>query len=148
MQANQVMSKTSVEQQLHVLQGEKVTIKKRIDELTQEIMAPTVDIRTAWERTLDGGFIEVDTKTSLREELEILEGQERFLDEAIEGGRKELDRVLSQESLEACAAKRPEIVAAVKEQLLGPGKWRKPIVRSGGFAMVSKATGLELVRCQ
>ena len=62
--------------------------------------------------------LEIDTKSSLREELEILEGQERLLEEAIEGGRKELDRVLSQESLEACAAKRPEIIVAVKEQLL------------------------------
>jgi hypothetical protein len=93
MQTNQVISKASVEQHLRVLMGEKITIKKRIDELTQEIMKPTVDIRSAWERTLDGGFIDVDTKTSLREDLEMLEGQQRLLDEAIEGGRKELDRV-------------------------------------------------------
>jgi hypothetical protein len=55
-------------------------------------MAPTIDNRSAWERALEGGFVEADTKTSLREELEMLEGQERFLDEALEGGKAELDR--------------------------------------------------------
>jgi hypothetical protein len=118
MQANQVISKASVEQQLHTLSSDKVTIKKRIDELTQKIMTPEVDVRSAWERTLDGGFIEVDTKTSLREELEMLEGQERFLDEAIKGGRKELERVRSQESISACQAVRPAVVAEGKRVLL------------------------------
>jgi hypothetical protein len=125
MQTNQVISKASVEQHLRVLMGEKITIKKRIDELTQEIMKPTVDIRSAWERTLDGGFIDVDTKTSLREDLEMLEGQQRLLDEAIEGGRKELDRVRGQESLKACQAARPAVVAEAKILLLALRKAEK-----------------------
>jgi hypothetical protein len=113
------MSKASIEQHLHVLSSDKVSIKKRIDEITQEIMAPTVDIRSAWERTLDGGFLEVDQKQSLREELEMLEGQDRGLDEAIQGGRKELERVRGQESLKACAAERPAVIAAARMILMG-----------------------------
>ena len=118
MESNQAISTTSIKQQLYVLQAEKQSVRNEINNVTMKIMAPVVDTRSAFERTFDGGYLEIDAKSSLHEELEILEGQERFLDEAIEGGRKELDRVLSQESLEACAAKRSEIVAAVKEQLL------------------------------
>ena len=125
MQTNQVISKASVEQQLQTLQGEKQNVRKQINEITQKIMTPVVDIRSAWERTLDGGFLEVDTKTSLREELEMLEGQERFLDEAIEGGRKEFDRVRGQESLKAVQAARPAVVAAAKELLLALRKAEK-----------------------
>jgi hypothetical protein len=118
MESNQAISTAEIKQQMQVLQAEKQSVRNEINNVTMKIMAPVVDTRSAWERTREGSFLEIDTKSSLREDLEILEGQERFLDEAIEGGRKELDRVLSQDSLEACAAKRPEIVAAVEEQLL------------------------------
>ena len=118
MESNQAISTAEIKQQMQILQADKQSVRNEINNVTMKIMAPVVDTRSAFERTLDGGYLEIDDKSSLREELEILEGQERFLDEAIEGGRKELDRVLSQESIEACAAKRPEIVAAVKDQLL------------------------------
>jgi hypothetical protein len=118
MESNHAISTAEIKQQMQVLQAEKQSVRNQINDVTMKIMAPVIDNRSAWERTREGSCLEIDTKSSLREELEILEGQKRFLDEAIEGGRKELDRVLSQESLEACAAKRPEIVAAVEEQLL------------------------------
>jgi len=46
MQAHQVMSKNERRTTATCLTGAKVTIKKRIDELTQKIMAPT-EIRSA-----------------------------------------------------------------------------------------------------
>jgi hypothetical protein len=57
-------------------------------------------------------------------------------------------RVLSQESLKACAAKRPAVLAAVKRQLLGLREVEKANrdfrrIRDGSKAMV-----LELVRYQ
>ena len=98
MESNQAISTAEIKQQMQVLQAEKQSVRNEINNVTMKIMAPVVDTRSAFERTFDGGYLEIDTKSSLREELEILEGQERFLDEAIEGGRKELDRVRSQES--------------------------------------------------
>jgi len=88
-------------------------------------MAPTVDTRSAWERAQGGGFLEVDSRSAMAEELELLEGQERFLDEAIQGGRKELDRVRGQESLKACQAARPAVVAEAKILLLALRKAEK-----------------------
>jgi hypothetical protein len=118
MQANQVMSKTSVEQQIHTLQSEKQNVRKQINELTQKKTAPRVDTRIAWEQSQGGGFWEVDSRSAVAEKLELLEGQERCLDEAIQGGRKELDRIRGQESLKACQAARPAVVAEAKILLL------------------------------
>ena len=118
MESNQAISTTEIKQQMQVLQAEKQSVRNEINNVTMKIMAPVVDTRSAFERTFDGGYLEIDTKSSLREELEILEGQERFLDEAIEGGRKELDRARSQESISACQAVRPAVVAEGKRVLL------------------------------
>ena len=75
---------------MQILQAEKQSVRNEINNVTMKILAPVVDTRSAFERTFDGGYLEIDTKSSLREELEILEGQERFLDEAIEVARKSL----------------------------------------------------------
>jgi hypothetical protein len=86
-------------------------------------MKPTIDSsKTAWERASEGelveSVVEVDTKASIREELEMLQGRERFIDEAIEGGMSVEDRLHSQESLKACQAKRAAYVAEAKGLLL------------------------------
>ena len=119
MESNQL---GDVRQRLHGLRTEKARIRNRTDSLTQQLMEPVVASEAAWNRLGEGDGIEynfeIDTKSSIREELEKLEGRERNIDEAIKGGMSVEDRLLSEESLKACVAKRPEIVAAVKEQLL------------------------------
>lgn len=115
----EVESMKAVQDQIQVLQGEKQSVRNRIGDITQKIMTPITDNRTAWERAVEGGFVEIDTKASLREELELLEGQERYLDEALEGGKVVLDRARGQESLKACQAARPAVVAQAKRLLLG-----------------------------
>jgi hypothetical protein len=52
------------------------------------------------------------------EELEMLEGRERFIDEAIEGGMMVADRLHGQASVKACQPKRAAVVAQIKRQLL------------------------------
>ena len=64
------------------------------------------------------------------------------------GGMSVEDRLLSQESLKACAAKRPPVLTVVKRQLLGLREVEKANrdfrrIRDGSKAMV-----LELVRYQ
>ena len=50
-------------------------------------MKPVVNSKAAWDRAREGDDIEssfeIDTKSSIHEELEELQGRERFIDEAI-----------------------------------------------------------------
>lgn len=100
------LKSVAVQQQIQFLHGEKQRVRNQKDSVTQKIMAPVDDDRSAWERALEGGFAEIDTRASLLEELEMLEGQERFIDEALKGGKAEFERVRGQESLLACAEAR------------------------------------------
>ena len=115
----------TVEQRVNQLHVEKQNIRKRKDSLTQDYMRPpTVNIKTAWERASEGDesfTFETDVKASIREELEILEGRENFIDQAIQGGTIELNRLRGQESLKDCADQRPALVAAVEDLLLHQG---------------------------
>lgn len=130
----------------------KARIRNRTAPLTQESMKPVVNSKAAWDRPPEGDDIEssfeIDTKSSIHEEREELQGRERFIDEAIKGGMSVEDQLLSQESLKACAAKRFAVLAAVKRQPLGLREVEKANrdfrrIRDGSKAMV-----LELVRYQ
>jgi hypothetical protein len=99
----------NVRQRLNDLRIQKGTIRDRTDSLTQELLKPTVDSKTAWDRACESGLestYETDTKAAIREELEMLEGRERFIDEAIEGGMTVADQLHGQASVKACQPKR------------------------------------------
>jgi hypothetical protein len=121
MESNHGKSTTEIKQQIQFVHGEKRRVINQKDSVLQKIMAPVVDDeRSAWKLAREGvGFAEIDTKASLVEELEALEAQERFYDEAIKGGQAELNRARGQESLAACAAARPAVIAAAKIVLMG-----------------------------
>ena len=118
MEPNQL---SDVRERLHNLRIQKGTIRDRTDSLTQELLKPTVDSKTAWDRACESGLeptYETDTKAAIREELEMLEGRERFIDEAIEGGMTVADQLHGQASVKACQPKRAAVVAQIKRQLL------------------------------
>jgi hypothetical protein len=111
-----------IETKLQELQQQYAQTVERIGEITAKQLAPAADTRAAWEIVSEGNLaavFEIDEKASLREELEHLEGRERFLNEAIEGGKAELDAIQGKLNREICQRElRPKIVARAKRRLI------------------------------
>ena len=87
-----------------------------------ELTKPTQRINgeDAWSLALQGGNApaEIDAKSSLREEFQLLEGRLKFIREALDTGVLELDRVHGRASLEICKEVRPQFTKQI-EKLLG-----------------------------
>lgn len=147
MESNQL---SDVRQRLNDLRVQKGTIRDRTDALTQELLKPTVDSKTAWDRACESGLeptYETDAKATIREELEMLEGRERFIDEAIEGGMSVEDQLNGQASVKACQTNRSAFLSALKRQLLALREVEKRILNSSAFVPTSSGTALRLARC-
>jgi len=117
---------TRVRTAVDKLRSEQQQIAVRLEEIRVELSKPVRRIggQDAWSHALEGEDIpmDIDTRSSLREESRLLEGQLRFLEEALSTGTMELDRLHGRCSLEICAQVRPlfvkqihRILAALKE---------------------------------
>src|SRR5262245_345963 len=119
---NLVTKLNHTKETLRRLGEEKAKITDQIGTITAELMIPSSLVtQTAWERIQDGDVAqihEIDSKSSLRETLELLEGRERFLNEAIEGGMSQLDVVRGKASLAACRKERAKFVQLVRRTML------------------------------
>ncbi len=110
----------NTQQQIQALRAEKQSVRNQIDALTATLMRPAVDDRSAWARSKDAGFVaEIHVRSSAREELQMAEGREKFLAEAIAGGEKELSSIRGQASPEICKDVRAAFVEQGERVLRG-----------------------------
>lgn len=108
-------------EKLGQLQAQKAKATIEHDNKLQQLLQPKVNSRNAWEVALDGGGeFDTDTKTALREDITMLEGRVRFLDEAIESGQVELDKHIGELSVQVCRDEgRPAFDAEIKNLFEG-----------------------------
>jgi hypothetical protein len=103
---------------LQKLQSEKAEVLARIDQINVALSQPNqpqTDGVTAWDLALQGktGEDVVDNRQGLHDEQLELEGRLHFIDEALEVGMMELDRVRGQASLELCQQVREKWVTQI-----------------------------------
>jgi hypothetical protein len=104
---------------VQALKAQQAEVAGRIESIVLELSQPRqeVDGQVAWECALQGedkNHFEIDNRSVLREELLRLEGNARFIDEALRVGEMELDKIRGRISLEICATVRPQWIAEIK----------------------------------
>jgi len=110
-----------VNEAVRALRAEREQLLGRIEAANEELSQPQqhIDGKTAWECALEGRTynMEVDVKSSLREELQWIQARLAFIDEALSVGEMEVDKVVGKVSLQICATVRPQWIAEVRKIL-------------------------------
>jgi hypothetical protein len=132
------------------LRAEEQTINARLEEIGVELTKPTQRINgeDAWSLALQGGNApaEIDAKSSLREEFQLLEGRLKFIREALDTGVLELDRVHGRASLEICKEVRPQFTKQIESCWAESGQSAKRMRTWRLCAAISSGTASEAVR--
>jgi hypothetical protein len=97
------------------LQLEQKTIRARKDEIETTLSQMSVTKNnSAWQAALEGGDShQLESRYKLREEYQALEQKERFNESAIDEGRRAVDTMDGQVSLQICHDLKPDYVKAV-----------------------------------
>jgi hypothetical protein len=101
------------------LQSERYQVSSRLQQIELELSQPKQRQQdggqTSWNLALEGktGEDVVDNRQGLHDELVEAEGRVRFIDEALEVGMMELDRIRGRASLELCQQVREKWVTQI-----------------------------------
>jgi hypothetical protein len=110
---------------VQALQSEKAEVDARLNEIAFELSKLKQQQQTdsgarAWKSALEGEDsypYEVDNRSELRGEQQQLEGRLRFVNDGLELGLQELDKVRGRCSLEICLSARPQFVLQTRRIL-------------------------------